>query len=152
MIHLQIRPYYRKFDFLSILKSAAEAVLLAEAKNGDLSIVLTGDKEIRELNRSYRNLDSATDVLSFPSGELDPDSGELYLGDIVLSYQRAAHQATTEGHSIQDELSLLVVHGVLHLLGYDHSEPDDRNKMWMRQEKILSALAINMSNFSSLEI
>ena len=127
-------------------------VLRLEGKTGDLTIVLTGDKEIRELNLSFRKVDAATDVLSFPSEELDPDTDLPYFGDIILSHPHARKQAVAEQHSVSDELNLLVVHGVLHLLKYDHSTHEERTGMWKRQAEILSALGISMHSFTSLEL
>jgi len=151
MIHLQIRPSYRKNDLSALLIKAAEAVLTAEKKVGDLTIVLTGDKEIRELNRDFRQQDKPTDVLSFPSDEVDPETGAVYFGDVILSMPRAKEQAVTENHPIEDELNLLVVHGVLHLLGYDHLTAGDRVEMWKHQAGILSDLGVSMSSFTNLE-
>ena len=151
MTNIQIRPYYRKYPVVDLLTVAAETTLQMEGKTGNLTIVLTGDNEIRELNRSFRKVDAATDVLSFPSEELDPETGLPYFGDIILSYPHARKQAATEHHSAADELTLLVVHGVLHLLKYDHSTREERTKMWKKQAEILTALRISMNSFTSLE-
>ena len=151
MIDVQIRPYYRKFQVVDLLTGAAETALRLEGKTGNLTIVLTGDKEIRNLNRSFRQVDAATDVLSFPSEELNPETGLPYFGDIILSYPHARKQAFAEQHSVSDELTLLVVHGVLHLLNYDHSTHGELTKMWIRQAEILGALGISMHSFTSLE-
>jgi probable rRNA maturation factor len=85
-------------------------------------------------------------VLSFPSGEIDPDTSAIYLGDIVISLPRAEYQSTKEGHPLVDELQLLVVHGSLHLLGYDHAELADKKMMQVAQDKILVQLGLNLSN------
>lgn len=151
MIHIEIRPYYRKHHLGSVLESVAEATLRLERNAGSLSIVLTGDKEIRNLNHMYRQMDTSTDVLSFPAEEIDPDTGTVYLGDVMISYPFAKKQADTEQHSIHDELSLLVVHGILHLLGYDHITKKDRKIMWNRQGEILATIGIASSIFTQLE-
>lgn len=109
-------------------------------QEAELTLVLTDDAQVHELNLNYRQVDAATDVLSFPAGETDPDTGNLYLGDIVISVPRAQIQAETEGHSLEAELRLLVVHGVLHLLGYDHADEDEKATMWSAQSQILSTL------------
>jgi probable rRNA maturation factor len=95
---------------------------------------------LQELNRRYLEIDAPTDVLSFPAGELNPESGAIYLGDIAISYQRAQAQAALAGHPIEAELQLLVVHGVLHLLGYDHIESSEKAAMWEIQDQVLAAL------------
>jgi probable rRNA maturation factor len=110
-----------------------------------LSVVIGDDKLLKKLNSQYRQIDSATDVLSFTSGELDPDTNLRYLGDVVISLARAEYQASFGGHRLEDELQLLVVHGVLHLLGYDHEEAADKIKMQAAQDKILAQLAIKLS-------
>lgn len=108
--------------------------------DADLSIVLTDDDHLHELNRQYRGIDAATDVLSFPSGDIDPDSHQAYLGDILISYPRALAQAEAGGHSLADEIRLLTVHGVLHLLGYDHMEEAEKMEMWRIQDSVLKKL------------
>jgi probable rRNA maturation factor len=123
----------------------------------EVSLLLVSNEEIRQLNRDYREKDCATDVLSFPLMELDPfdkpsyaeilqaslDPGtnEAVLGDIVISAEKAAEQAQEYGHSVQRELGFLMVHGLLHLLGYDH-EKDSENEQAMNelQESILLEL------------
>jgi len=115
------------------------------AKDADLTLLLTGDDQIQELNHQFLGIDAPTDVLSFPAEEFDPDSGLLYLGDIILSYPRALNQAAESGHPVQDELQLLVVHGVLHLLGYDHAEPAGKAEMWALQADVLRQLGCSIT-------
>ena len=91
-------------------------------------------------------MDAPTDVLSFPSGEVDPDTSSLYLGDVVISLPRAQEQASAEGHPLADELQLLVVHGILHLLGYDHEESKDKKRMRDMQDKILKQLGLDLTS------
>ncbi len=95
----------------------------------DITIVLTDDAQLHELNREFLGIDAPTDVLSFPSEETDPDSGARYLGDIIISIPRAAQQAGAAGHSVEAEAQLLVVHGTLHLLGHDHAEAGEKARM-----------------------
>ncbi len=128
------------------LKRAAQATLTAEGyPDGEITIVLTDDARVRWLNRTYAGVDAPTDVLAFgaqegdPSFVVPPEAGH-YLGDIVISVPFAARQAAEQGHSLAAELRLLVVHGTLHLLGYDHLTEDERREMWRRQESILCAL------------
>ena len=109
-------------------------------QNAELTLVLTDDAQLHELNREYREVDGPTDVLSFPAGETDLDTGNLYLGDILISIPRALAQAQAEGQPIEAELRLLVVHGVLHLLGFDHSNEQEKAAMWAAQTEILAHL------------
>ena len=109
-------------------------------QNAELTLVLTDDAQLHELNRQYREVDAPTDVLSFPAGETDLDTGNLYLGDILISIPRALAQAQAEGQPIEAELRLLVVHGVLHLLGFDHSNEQEKAAMWAAQTEILAHL------------
>lgn len=154
MIHLQITETLRAThpDLVQsavvkedLLQKAAEETLKhvqRQSQTVDVSIVLSGDEHIRELNRQFMGYDTPTDVLSFPSEDTDPDTDALYLGDIVISYSRAARQAEQGGHSLQAELQLLVVHGMLHLLGYDHAEQQEKAAMWAEQRKILDRLGV----------
>ncbi len=112
------------------------------SKESDLLILVEDDLYLQKLNREYRNIDAPTDVLSFPAGHLDPDTGHIYLGDVVISFPTANKQALEAGLSLQDEFSLLVVHGVLHLLGFDHDEPKRKAKMWSAQNQILETLGV----------
>ena len=121
------------------------AVTFALAKNnvaGDVCVLITDAEEIQRLNFSYRQIDRVTDVLTFPAWEGDvilcPPDG--YLGDIAICFERAQEQAEEYGHSLERELAFLSVHGALHLLGYDHMEPDDERKMLAQQDEILNDL------------
>ena len=107
----------------------------------ELTLLLTDDQQMRELNWQFMGLDEPTDVLSFPAGEVDPDTQAFYLGDVALSLPRARSQAEAGGNSLQSELQLLVVHGVLHLLGYDHADETRKAAMWVVQSEVLSRLA-----------
>ncbi len=115
---------------------------------GGITIVLTGDDEVRALNREYRHVDSVTDVLTFPAYPLPDDIVQEmdeppYLGDLVIAYPYTCAQAERLGHSPADSLSLLVVHGTLHLLGHDHDTPERRAAMWDVQANALRALSIS---------
>jgi len=106
----------------------------------ELSIVIEDDDYIRQLNKDYRGFDSATDVLSFPSDEFDPDSNSQYIGDIIISFPMAQKQAQASGHPVQNEITLLAVHGILHLLGHDHETLQEKVIMWQAQSEILNTL------------
>ena len=127
-----------------LLERSARAALTHknESVDVDLTIVLTDDKRLRELNRDYLGIDAPTDVLSFPASETDPETGARYIGDILISIPRAQDQAAAAGHALESEVQLLVVHGVLHLLGHDHAEPKEKARMWKAQREILTELGL----------
>lgn len=142
MINIEIGEVYQELVEASLLEGAAQAAL--EHQNApqpaSLTIVITGEEQLKELNSQYLGIDAPTDVLSFPSGETDPETGELYLGDVLISGPRAAEQGAAAGHGAQGEFQLLVVHGVLHLLGHDHAEEGEKARMWAAQREILARL------------
>lgn len=140
MIHIE-----SEFPFpQDLLERAAQAALEHESESSehDLSIVLTDNARLHELNLNYLGVDAPTDVLSFPAAETDPETGARYLGDILISIPRAQAQADAAGHPLESEVQLLVVHGVLHLLGHDHGEPDEKERMWKAQAEILQSLGL----------
>jgi probable rRNA maturation factor len=140
MIHIE-----SEFPFPEeLLERAANATLEHESQpvDSDLSIILTSDARLHALNFNYLGIDAPTDVLSFPASETDPESGARYIGDILISIARAQTQAETARHPLETEVQLLVVHGVLHLLGYDHAEPEEKAHMWKAQSEILASLGL----------
>jgi probable rRNA maturation factor len=147
MIFVDISESFTEKVESSLIKRTVKTTLvhLSVSEDASLSVVITDDQQIRELNRKYRKIDSPTDVLSFPAGYVDPEDGKTYLGDVVISYPKAVIQAERRGHSIDGELQLLVVHGTLHLLGYDHAKPDDKASMWSLQGEILAQFGIQIS-------
>lgn len=139
-----------------IIKTAAELCLKLEGFTEDceLSVLLVDDEQIREINREHRHIDKSTDVLSFPmldikdgklislTGDFDIDRDCLMLGDIVISLDTAKRQAEDYGHSFERELAFLVTHGMYHLLGYDHEEPDQEKVMLKKQEDVLEQMRL----------
>jgi probable rRNA maturation factor len=129
------------------LARIVRAVLAVESQPSDagVTVVITDDDQIQALNRDYREMDQPTDVLAFAAQEGEafilPEGEPPYLGDVIVSYPTALAQATEAGQPVTAELALLVVHGCLHLLGYDHAEPDEQARMWARQGAILDSLA-----------
>ncbi len=121
---------------------AVEAVLSEENLEGDfeVSVSFVTNEEIRVLNREYRNVDSETDVLSFPMD--DVFDGVAILGDIVLSTQKIIEQANDFNHSIEREMIYLTVHSMLHLLGYDHMDSDEKEEMRAKEKEIMKNLKI----------
>jgi probable rRNA maturation factor len=113
-----------------------------DIQHGLLTVVLTDKPTMRRMNEEYAGEDRATDVLSFPSGDLDPETRIPYLGDVLIAVPIAQEQADEKGHDIIDELSLLAIHGTLHLLGYDHTDEESRDRMWSLQSTALNALGI----------
>jgi probable rRNA maturation factor len=138
------------------LRQAALCVLLQHDRetNTELTLVITTNEQVQRLNAQFRGVDAPTDVLSFPSNLTDEDilPGEaLYLGDILIAHPYALAQAEREGHDSMDSMSLLVVHGMLHLLGYDHDTPEHRRAMWESQAEALNALNISTALVPVLE-
>ena len=140
----------------AMLRRTVKAALSAEgvACDCEINILLTDDEGIREVNRDMREIDRATDVLSFPMFDLvpgehpdeydaDPDTGLVPLGDMCISVERAQAQAQEYGHSFDREICYLCVHSVLHLLGYDHlDEGEMKRQMRSREEEIMSTLKL----------
>lgn len=128
-------------------------------------VAISTDEAVTALNRQFRGIDAPTDVLSFPTealpdslidalgsvGDIDEDEIAPYLGDIVIAYPYAKAQAEREGHEIADSLALLVIHGTLHLLGYDHDTPEHREAMWTVQNDVLDDLDLPLSLVPALE-
>ncbi len=147
------------FDHLTLYERCVDAVLNEEGcpYETEVSLLITDDEGIRQINNEKRGIDAATDVLSFPMIEysrpgdfsmleedgtaFDPETGELVLGDIILSVPRITAQAEEYGHDIQREYAFLIVHSMLHLCGYDHMEDTDRELMEERQKIIMADLA-----------
>ncbi len=139
-----------------ILEEICEASLDYEGcpYEAEVNVILTDDEQIREVNREFRNVDKPTDVLSFPmltfaapsdfgfaeeafADCFNPETGELVLGDVMISVDKVKEQAEKYGHSVRRELAFLMAHSMLHLCGYDHMEDKEREDMERRQEEIL---------------
>jgi probable rRNA maturation factor len=146
VILITIQEDFRELITDQILTRAAEMVL-HECEVLDfpsLLIRITDDEELKALNLQYRGINGTTDVLSFPADFTDPDLESRYLGDVVIAYPRAAEQAQKRGHFVEAEVQLLVVHGVLHLLGYNHGDRKEKEEMWSLQSRILEKLDLNI--------
>ena len=149
------------FDVEDIVEKVCTAVLDAEGcpYEVQINVVITDNAGIRELNREARGIDRETDVLSFPNVDFeaegvfdidedaeadyfDPDSGELMLGDIMISVDKVFEQAGEYGHSVMREFAFLVAHSMFHLCGYDHMEEQEAKVMEMKQEAVLAELDI----------
>jgi len=134
------------------LQSVAEQVLAAQGTSSDaeLGLVIASQERVQQLNRSYLGKDEPTDVLAFsmlPTKEtpgadyppfVTPPDGVLHLGEVIISYPQAVTQAKAHNHSIKREITILIIHGVLHLLGYEHDRPEPEQLMSAREKEILS--------------
>lgn len=136
-------------DFEQLVEDCARAALEEEEIEDDaeLSVTFVDNARIRELNREHRDIDRETDVLSFPLGdengfEVDPDADAILLGDIVISLEKAQAQAQEYGHGFRREVAFLLTHSLFHLLGYDHTTPEEETEMFAKQEKVLEKLGI----------
>jgi probable rRNA maturation factor len=128
------------------LVAAAEAVLQQESVlDAALTIVITDNEEMSALNRQFRGIDAPTDVLSFPADIPALEDAPVYLGDLVIAYPYTAAQAEREGHDLMASLSLLVIHGTLHLLAYDHDTPAAQARMWSAQARLLESLNLPLT-------
>ena len=147
-------------NYQEVAQRVGDAVLDYEQcpYESEVELLLTMDEEIREMNREFRDIDRATDVLSFPmiayespadfafleedESCFDPDTGELMLGNIVISKQKVVEQAEEYGHTVEREYAFLIAHSMLHLLGYDHMEEEEHAVMEKKQREILDGLGI----------
>jgi len=146
MINIDIHESFTLDIDPSSLIRAAEAVMNIQkaGPNVDLTIVIEDNDKLHELNYQFLGIDQPTDVLSFPANETDPETGNLYLGDVIISYPMAQSQAAKADHPVDDELQLLVIHGVLHLLGYDHQEETEKEFMWAIQNSLIKQLNLSI--------
>lgn len=132
--------------WVALVETAVAATLRQQAVDppAAVSVLLTDDDHMRQLNRDFRGEDKATDVLSFPAGEPLPGTAglERYLGDIAISVPYAERQAAVAGHDLEAELQLLTIHGVLHLLGHDHVDGAEKAAMWIAQTAVLTQLGL----------
>lgn len=149
-ISIEVDPPYAAQVDVELLATVARTVLKHEGIDppGDLGIWITNEDELHALNRSFRNVDSSTDVLSFGEAEDDqqpfvqaPESIP-HLGDVAISFPHVTRQAEEYGHSPRRELAYLLTHGILHLLGYDHEEPEGTQEMRSHEDAALNALQI----------
>ena len=154
------RRFKHLFSLKRTVKRCVKRTLKSEgiALKTEMNVLLTDNEGIRELNRDFRKKDTATDVLSFPANQLDKLLKEAIreaevldydyatrrfaLGDIAISIERMHEQAAEYGHSVKREMGFLTVHGCLHLLGYDHIQPDEEKQMRARQQEILNELGL----------
>jgi len=136
---------------VSWLQSVAEQVLVAQDADPrvELGLVIANQERVQQLNRGYLGRDEPTDVLAFSAREeidaelppfVQPPDGVLHLGEVIISYPQAVIQAEEHRHSVKREIAILIIHGVLHLLGYEHDKPELERQMKTREEEILSCI------------
>jgi probable rRNA maturation factor len=151
MIHVsRITPLPDDLNLVRI-RQIANMVFSSQKFSGDASIIFTDNKSIQKLNRDYRDIDAATDVLSFPSEEIDPDTSIRYIGDVIISTEKALTQSKSANRSHTDELTMLIVHGCLHLTGLDHATQVEKNLMKMHQEDLLKIFGVENSSWPEEE-
>ena len=138
LIHINLQPKYENLLVREELVAVVEKVLdYLNIIDSEISISFIENSQIRELNRMYRGVDSETDVLSFTFNEVNPETGYRMLGDILIAIPIAQNQATKMHHPLSKEINLLMIHGILHLLGYDHEMKQDKIKMVPIQKKLV---------------
>lgn len=145
---IQIDKNFRKHLRKEWLHQVVEHSLAAQdiGSEVELGLLITDDETVRKLNQEYRGIDEPTDVLSFALVERKPGSSPfitppddlLHLGEVVISYPQAVRQAEENNHKVEEEVALLVIHGILHLLGYEHDEPAREREMRALEERVLS--------------
>jgi probable rRNA maturation factor len=140
-VHLRFRAPWR--SLAHVAGAAARAALAHQrAPRGGLTVVLQDESGMKRLHGAFAGDHGLTDVLSFPDGSLDPDTRSRYFGDVVVCVPVARRQAKRARHPLEDEVRLLTVHGVLHLLGFDHVTRSDRSRMWSIQEAVLNSAMV----------
>jgi probable rRNA maturation factor len=144
VIFIEVNPNLQINLESSLFEKACQVTLLETniEQDPELTVVITDNIQIRKLNKKFRKIDTETDVLSFPADEINPETGNGYLGDVIISYTQAFKQASQSNHPVEKELQLLTVHGVLHLIGFDHTNKEEKNRMWDVQDEVLKKLGI----------
>ena len=129
-------------DTEGTIRRAIEAAEAIESETGEIAVVLTDDAAIRALNARWRGIDTPTNVLSFPAGEMALNGENIHLGDIAIAYETVAREAEAENKAFLDHLAHLAIHGYLHLLGFDHKTDGEAEQMEGLETRILSGLGI----------
>jgi len=141
IIHINIEKDFRNLVNQARLKFIANMVLNLFDKNDfEFTISIVGENKIRELNNNFRSINSVTDVLSFSANEMNPENGKNIIGDVIISYPIAEKQSLSLHQQIKDEFDLLTIHGVLHLLGYDHESKKKEKQMFAIQSKLVQQI------------
>ena len=150
-INVLIDEGFEEYLEVGWLRGVAEQVLVVQDAGSrvELGLVIASQEKVRQLNRSYLGKDEPTDVLAFSAREeidaelppfAQPPDGVLHLGEVIISYPQAVIQAEEHRHSVKREIAILIIHGVLHLLGYEHDKPELERQMKTREKEILSCI------------
>jgi len=150
-IEISVEEEFRGLVDENWVRKIAQHILKAEsvAPPYEVSLVFTDSETVQRLNRDYRGVDAPTDVIAFymlpeketASAFVLPPDGVTRLGEVIISYPQAVEQAKEQGHSVNKELALLIIHGILHLLGYDHEKPEEEAKMRAREKELLEKVS-----------
>ena len=125
---------------MEVLQAVCQ-ILEVDPTTVEVNYAFISPRQIHALNQKFRHVDKVTDVLSFPDGDINPETNRRFMGDVLICKAVAKRQAKELGHSLEHEITFLQVHGTLHLFGYDHIEPDDETKMLGLQRKIMALLS-----------
>ncbi|PKO00702.1 MAG: rRNA maturation RNase YbeY [Chloroflexi bacterium HGW-Chloroflexi-4] len=153
MISIQINKKFENELSNSFLEETTKKILsyLEIESESDLSILIETDSLLKKLNHTYRGINQPTDVLSFDSDEINPETGFTSIGDIAISFPTAQKQAIEANHPVENEVILLLIHAILHLSGYDHSTKEEKQEMWAEQQAVLEHLDIKINRISGDE-
>lgn len=153
MITIQINKKFQAQISTSRLEEISLKIFsfLEIEPDSDLSILIDSDAALKKLNNLYRGINKPTDVLSFESDDVNPETGNISIGDIAISFPTAERQALEAQHPVENEIVLLLVHAILHLTGYDHSTKEEKQEMWAEQQAVLNHLGIKINRISGDE-
>lgn len=148
-IHKPFISIIDKIEIKTIVRIVLSELAIDPAKA--VNVVIGDDRLLHDLNLNYLGKDRPTDVLSFEATEVDPNTGETNLGDILISYPTAERQANQAGHPVRNEILLLLTHGLLHLAGFDHDTPTSKKEMWQKQSTLLGKMNVEINRISGDE-
>ncbi|PKO01966.1 MAG: rRNA maturation RNase YbeY [Chloroflexi bacterium HGW-Chloroflexi-5] len=153
MIAIQLNKKFENNLSISLLEEITQKIFsyLDIEPQSDLSILIDTDAVLKKLNKQYREINQPTDVLSFESDEINPETGFSTLGDIAISYPTAQKQALEANHPVENEVILLLIHAILHLSGYDHSTKEEKEEMWSEQQAVLDHIGIKINRIAGDE-
>ncbi|MDO9122153.1 MAG: rRNA maturation RNase YbeY [Anaerolineaceae bacterium] len=153
MIAIQLNKKFENNLSISLLEEITQKIFsyLEIEPQSDLSILIDTDAVLKKLNKLYRGINQPTDVLSFESDEINPETGFSTLGDIAISYPTAQKQALEANHPVENEVILLLIHAILHLSGYDHSTKEEKEEMWSKQQAVLDHIGIKINRIAGDE-
>jgi len=153
MIAIQLNKKFENNLSISLLEDITQKIFsyLEIEPQSDLSILIDTDAVLKKLNKLYRGINQPTDVLSFESDEINPETGFSTLGDIAISYPTAQKQALEANHPVENEVILLLIHAILHLSGYDHSTKEEKEEMWSEQQAVLDHIGIKINRIAGDE-